>query len=326
MAMASAEQPQPSVTIGITAYNAADTIGDAIRSALAQTVRPAQIVIVDDCSTDGTWDVLQGFAGEPGIDLYRCPQNRGVGATRNEVLARARGEFIVFFDDDDVSAPTRVAAQIARIIDYERRFTQGTPVICHTARLQVFPDGTRRVEPTMGCAPDRAAPAGPAVARRTLMGEPLADAYGSCATCSQAGRTSVYRALGGFDAALRRCEDMDLAIRLARVGGHFAGICEPLVTQRMTATTDKALADLRELTLMVYRKHRDLFDDERSYRFCLDWVRLKFRWLAGQRLGFATLLSRLAITYPVRTFRRFRFAIPNLSHNIAFARFLRGVR
>lgn len=87
------------------------------------------------------------------------------------------------------------------------------------------------------------------------MGEPLEDAYGCCATCSQAGRAEVYRSSNGFDESFRRCEDADFAIRLALAGGHFVGVPEPLVLQRMTGTEDKSLDKLRQLTLQLHDKH-----------------------------------------------------------------------
>ncbi len=156
------------------------------------------------------------------------------------------------------------------------------------------------------------------------MGEPLKDAYGSCATCSQAARTEVYRELGGFDERLRRCEDTDLAIRLALAGGHFVGIAEPLVTQHMTGTSDKSLDTLRELFLTVVDKHRSMFGSDMVYRFSRRWFSLKYDWLAGRRTRFAAGIVALGLGHPVLTWRRIRMAIPNLAHNRAFSRFSRG--
>jgi glycosyltransferase involved in cell wall biosynthesis len=188
---------QPTVTIGITAYNAEDTIREALQSALEQTLPAHQIIVVDDCSTDTTMDVLAEYESYPNVEIHQNPQNGGVAVSRNVIVEHATGEFIVFFDDDDISAKDRAEAQVRRIVDYETEFAAGAPVLCHTARRQIFPDGHERIEPTMGQRPGWPAPSGPPVARRALMGEPLDDAYGSCATCSQAARTTVYREAPG---------------------------------------------------------------------------------------------------------------------------------
>lgn len=313
---------QPLVTIGITAFNAAGSIERAVRSALAQQWRPIEIVAVDDASTDETGRLLAGLAAEHGeIRVFTQARNGGVAAARNRILDEARGEFVCFFDDDDESLPERVGTQLARILDYERENAGDAPVVCHTARRVVYPDGTAQIAPTMGQRMGRPAPAGLAVARRIVVGTPLEDGYGSCPTCSQMGRLSVYRALGGFDPHFRRAEDTEFCVRLARAGGHFVGVGAPLVLQRMTPTTDKSLADEQRYATALLEKHRDLFDTDDGYRFARDWLALKHQWLAGRRLRFATGLARLGIAHPVNTVRRLLRALPNFGINRAFRQF-----
>src|SRR5262245_15027814 len=232
------------VTIGITAFNAVPTIERAVRSALAQSWRPIEIVVVDDCSDDATLELLASLAARhPEIRLFRNETNRGVAAGRNRILAEARGEFVAFFDDDDESLPERIEVQRTRILDYEDRFANGAPVICHTARLQLYPDGSQRLAPTMGQNEGEPAPAALPVVERTLFGKALKHGYGGCPTCSQMARLSTYDIIGGFDPLMRRCSDTDLAIRLAMRGAHFVGIARPLVIQTMTKTSEKSLAE-----------------------------------------------------------------------------------
>lgn len=313
------------VTIGITAYNVEDSIRRAVWCALQQTWRPIEIVVVDDCSTDGTDELLQELASaHPEIRAFRHSANQGVAAARNRIIAEARGEFIVFFDDDDESAPDRVSLQIERICDYEKAFAKGAPVICHTARRQIDNTGGTRIERTMGQREGRLAPNGPAVARRILAGEPLEDGYGAIATCSQMARTETYRALGGFDPAFRRSEDTEFCVRLALAGGHFVGISKPLVTQTLTATPEKSLEDEKRYRLALIDKHREVFDDERHYRFSREWAETKYVWLGGDRLSFARRLVRSGLGHPLLTWQRIRLALPTLEGNRAFARFHRN--
>ena len=318
---------RPLVTIGVTTYNAVDTVERAVASALAQTWRPMEIVVVDDCSSDNTRAILARLSvGHADIRVFHEKANGGIAAARNRIVEQARGAFIAFFDDDDSSAPDRVARQLERILAYERDHAKGAPVVCHTARRQRFYDGSEQIVPTMGTRADQPAPAGQAVAERVLIGTPLKDGYGACATCSQMARTSVYRDLGGFDPAFRRGEDSDLAIRLAKTGGHFTGIAEPLVDQHMTPTPDKSLRGEKDFAIKLLEKHRDVPDRYGLFDFCREWIEVKQAWLEGRQWAF--LMKTLALTarHPLRTISRLSAALPNLAPNMAFRRFHGGGR
>ncbi len=314
----------PLVTIGLTTYNAVGTVERALASALAQTWRPIEIVAVDDCSTDGTRELLDRLAAvHPELRVFGNTVNGGVAVSRNHILQQASGEFVAFFDDDDESLAHRVAAQLDRITDYERRVAQGAPVVCHTARRRVYGPGLERVEPTMGQTEGHTAPHGLAVADRILLGTPLDDGYGANPTCSQMARLSTYRIVQGFDDRLRRGEDTDFTIRLALAGGHFVGMAEPLVTQWMTRTEDKSLAEEHRNQMLLIDKHRPLLERVRQYGFCRRWAEAKLAWLETRRGAFAIILLGLALRHPVLTWRRLRMAAPNIRLNQAFARFHR---
>jgi glycosyltransferase involved in cell wall biosynthesis len=309
----------PLVTIGLTALDAEDTIERALTSALAQTWRPIEIIVVDDASTDKTRPVIDAIAARyDTIRVISNTTNSGVASARNQIVDCAKGEFLVFFDDDDVSRPNRVERQLKRLIAYERDFARGAPVICHAAREQIYPDGSRRIEQTQGTDEGREAPSGLQVARRILMGTPGRDGYGSSATCSQMARVDVYRMLGGFDPAFRRSEDTEFCVRLARAGGHFPGVAEPLVIQTMTLTVDKALDFEKQCVLAILKKHRDLIESEQLYQFCCAWTELKFRWIGGRHFAFVTLLAHLGLRHPFLTSQRLRFALPGVGTNRAF--------
>lgn len=312
----------PLITIGLTAYNAADTIERALASAMAQTWRPIEVVAIDDCSSDGTRKILDRLAEQhPELRVFGNTTNSGVAVSRNRILEEANGEFVVFFDDDDESLPERILQQYARITEYENRFAAGAPVICHTARKMVYSQGEERIEPTMGQVEGKRAPAGPSVARRILLGAPLQDGYGACPTCSQMARLSTYRLLGGFDPGLRRGEDTDFTIRLAEIGGHFVGIAHPLVIQTMTKTSEKSLAEEYRNMMLLLEKHRAIMEREGQYHFCRRWLDVKQAWLEGRHSVFASRLLTLALGHPVLTIRRLVRALPNVSLNRAFSRF-----
>jgi glycosyltransferase involved in cell wall biosynthesis len=297
----------------MTAYNAEATVIRALASALNQDWPTLEILVVDDASTDGTVALVESFIREHAtearpIRLLRQPSNGGVARARNRLVEEARGEFIAFFDDDDVSAPDRVSRQHARIAETEAALGHDL-VLCHTARLQEFPDGHLHYEATMGCE-HQVVPFGPAVADRILLGRLSAGVIGSCATCSQMGRTSVYRRLGGFDPTLPRSEDTDLNIRCAYHGGAFAGLAAPLVLQTMTPGAEKNLAAELEAHAALQAKHRDYLSRRGWLEFSLEWQevrRLHLRRSMGPVLGRAALL---AITHPMKFIRKIYWSLP----------------
>ena len=173
----------------------------------------------------------------------------------------------------------------------------------------------------MGVVDGCVAPSGLPMAHRILMGRQMRHGYGSCATSSQMARTDVYRMLGGFDPEFRRSEDTEFCVRLARSGGHFAGIASPLVVQSMTKTTDKDLAQEKRYTLAMLEKHRDLFEEASLYDFCREWIELKHLWLCEERAAFFFLLAKIALRRPSLTVRKLYNALPSMGGNLAYRRF-----
>ncbi|MDR2685847.1 MAG: glycosyltransferase [Rickettsiales bacterium] len=92
----------PKVSIIIPNYNNARYLPDCLASVLAQTLRDIEVLVVDDCSTDNSINVLESFAATDNrIRIIKMPQNGGVGRARNAGLDAAIGDFIMFLDSDD---------------------------------------------------------------------------------------------------------------------------------------------------------------------------------------------------------------------------------
>lgn len=96
----------------MAAYNAAPAIGETIESILRQSHTDFECIIVDDCSTDATRNVIQSFSDKR-IRLLCNETNQERCISRNTAIAAARGEFVAVTDADDISLPQRLAVQLA---------------------------------------------------------------------------------------------------------------------------------------------------------------------------------------------------------------------
>ena len=91
------------VSVIMTAYNREEFIGEAIQSVLSSTYKNFELIIVDDCSADSTVEIVTGFQlKDDRIRLYVNEKNLGQFANRNKAASYATGEYIKFFDSDDV--------------------------------------------------------------------------------------------------------------------------------------------------------------------------------------------------------------------------------
>lgn len=103
------------VSIHMVTYNQRDFVGPAIESVLMQDYPCYELVIGDDCSTDGTWEIIQEYQLKypEKIIAFRNERNIGITANCNEVLKRCSGKFIAFFAGDDLFLPGKISKQVA---------------------------------------------------------------------------------------------------------------------------------------------------------------------------------------------------------------------
>jgi succinoglycan biosynthesis protein ExoO len=95
-------------------FNAAAYVRTAVESALAQTLKSIEVVVVDDCSTDATMVALEALQRtDPRLRVDRLVTNSGPGAARNHALRLARGRFAAVLDSDDLMAPHRLQRLVA---------------------------------------------------------------------------------------------------------------------------------------------------------------------------------------------------------------------
>ena len=101
----------PRVSVLMPVYNTERYLSDAVDSILTQTFTDYEFIIVDDGSTDSTWEILTRY-DDPCIRLVRNENNIGLIGSLNRGLELARGEYIARMDADDISLPERLATQV----------------------------------------------------------------------------------------------------------------------------------------------------------------------------------------------------------------------
>lgn len=95
------------VTVVIPTYNCAYSLSRAIESVLNQTYQNTELIIVDDCSTDNTEEIVKKLS-DSRIQYIRHPENRGVSAARNTGIKNSKGDFIALLDHDDEYLPKKI--------------------------------------------------------------------------------------------------------------------------------------------------------------------------------------------------------------------------
>ncbi len=285
------------VTVAITCFNAEETIERAVLSAVSQTWRPIEILVIDDASTDSSVTIVEKLqATYPKIRLIKNTKNTGVATARNILFAESKGEIVCFFDDDDYSVPSRIQEQWERIIDYEKSNNTNL-IICYCNR-NVIKHGEHHVDHIVNSIgrtlPE---PSGEVVATFILgIDSPHQFSWGVLGSGTLMLRKSTFEKIGTFDAAFRRCEEWDYAIRGAFQGAHFIAVDQPLITQYKTHAADKSGNVSLKYSLLLRSKYRDYLQSQKSYLRSVAIARMRHHGAIGNvmRARFWRFVSCLA--------------------------------
>lgn len=185
------------VSVVIPAFRAAAHIEKAIASALAQTLPPLEIIVVDDASPDDTRRVVEAIT-DPRVRLVPLDRNVGASEARNRGVREARGAVIAFLDADDTWTPDKLARQLPALTD-------GTTLVTCDARI--IEPGGHSWRFSEACPPHGGTEAWKRLLAQNFIPTPTV-------LC----RRADLLALGGFDPGLTIGEDLDLWIRLAERG------------------------------------------------------------------------------------------------------------
>ncbi|WP_285725393.1 glycosyltransferase family 2 protein [Psychromicrobium xiongbiense] len=132
--------PEPIVSVVVPVFNSGKHVAQALESLRAQRLQDWEALLVDDCSTDDSVDVVQALLDgfdDPRIRLLHLAENGGPSAARNRGVSEARGEFVCFLDADDALTP----AALTHLVE----LTAGADVVCgaHIARSASGTETTR---------------------------------------------------------------------------------------------------------------------------------------------------------------------------------------
>lgn len=112
------------VSIVMPNYNGARFLEEAIQSVISQTYPHWELLVVDDCSTDGSCKILCRFSEQDGrIRPIFCTENGGAAKARNLALAAAKGKWIAFLDSDDMWLPEKLERQLAFMKEHGYAFS-----------------------------------------------------------------------------------------------------------------------------------------------------------------------------------------------------------
>lgn len=107
------KQKHPIISVIMPVYNTRDFLADAIDSIRTQTIKNWELLIIDDHSTDGSWDMIQDYAKrDKRIRIFRNRTNQGLVKSLNKLIPLTRGEFVARMDADDISLPDRFKKQL----------------------------------------------------------------------------------------------------------------------------------------------------------------------------------------------------------------------
>lgn len=134
------------VSILIPAFNAERWIGDTIRSVLAQTWEPKEIIIVDDGSTDQTLLIARQFQSASVCVVTQ--ENQGAPAARNKALSLSQGDYIQWLDADDLMAPDKIAGQMEMLMQGGSRRTLAS---CAFGQFMYRPNRARFTPTVLWC-------------------------------------------------------------------------------------------------------------------------------------------------------------------------------
>ncbi|MFT4326793.1 MAG: glycosyltransferase family 2 protein [Candidatus Woesearchaeota archaeon] len=256
---------KPLVSIIIPTHNRASFISRAITAALEQSYSNIEVIVVDDCSSDNTKDVVLGFSNTKVI-YFRNKQNKGGPYSRNRGLSHAKGDYIMFLDDDDSLHPDKITLQVEK---FESSKVKNLGVVTCDVSYKRSDIASVRKNRLQG-----------------IIYKQLLRSYCVFGTETMLIKKTCFDVIKGFDIKLASNQEYDLAIRLAQ---HFSFDYVPRVLTYKYESTDQISFNFTKKlngTRYLYKKHLSAFKEQGVYGYNFFRFRyLFFKYSVGKYCG-----------------------------------------
>jgi len=291
------------VTIGITCFNAENTIEKAIEGALNQEWENKEIIIVDDGSSDNSQLLIKKKISSCKILFIKNSSNKGASYSRNQIIKRSKGQLICFMDDDDFSDSKRVRLQVSEFI--KNGFPKVKKMACATGLRKQYSNGYFKEYMPIGSF--GALPKGEELVDFLLFYEKKNGTdYGfALPTCSLMIDKYCFEKFGDFDLNLKRVEDMDMTIRLAIGNVKFISVKEILVIQKANLFNEKTSVDNYNSEVFLIKKYKNYLTKKGLFTHSLLWCKLRFYYFKRNYIRCIFILLRLIFFNPKRTLIHF---------------------
>jgi glycosyltransferase involved in cell wall biosynthesis len=248
------------VSIVMGCYNMGRTVGEAITSVLRQTYTDFEFIVYDNCSTDNSLQEIEKFKDDPRVRIIKGETHLDTAyKSGNYVASFATKDFLMGVCADDRLAPTHVAEVMAAYAKLNDEVCMVATQVAH-----ITEDGNA---PTADCDDPRIHVA--QAQNRSRMDWLKFFRTGNCYFGGGMWRTSVWKALNGFDETYQKLGDLDIMIRALKAGYSFHIIEKPLYDHRMSVdaatapTIEKLRVSNEEMKRILATYYPPLFDKEK---------------------------------------------------------------
>ncbi len=226
------------VSVIMPVYNSQNYLTDAIESVLNQTYKNFEFIIIDDYSTDRSWEIIKKYSdNDKRIKKFRNKKNLGIAKTRNKgfKLVKKNSKYYAIFDSDDILTPNRIEEQVKFLEKNENYALIGSHIIIIDNDGKEI--GIRRYKTN-----------NLDIKKRMFFYNPIAQSAVMI-------RASVLEEVGYYDENYSGCEDYDLWLRVAEKY-KIANINKPLVKYRISPTQFKTtrLKETLRMTINIQKK------------------------------------------------------------------------
>lgn len=237
----------PTVSVVMPVYNSAKYLPLAIESILNQTYSNFEFIVIDDGSTDSSWDIIRGYSlKDKRIIAKRNLFNLGICRTLNHGISLAKGKYIARMDADDWSYPARLGRQLAFMEKHPRVVICGGNIEVCDSCLKVtnhryYPQSDKKIR------------------EKILRINPFAHP-------AVLFRAEAFHKTGGYNPDLSGVEDYDLYFRIGKYG-KFANLADTLLKLRIRGNSISSVNATRQVALHLYVRLKGITEYGYNWHF-----------------------------------------------------------